>query len=103
MNAIVEMTDMLGLDYYYVVIRFKGNKMFLNKPDGICGKYVDKEIILSEIEDIRIIAQNNIEKITFSHCSINYTFVDYNNNVLSYLKKHLYPVLKTRTMYEHLF
>jgi hypothetical protein len=83
---------MLGLDYYYVVITFKENKMFLNKPNGIYGKYVDKEIILSEIEDIRIIVQNNVEKITFSHIGINYTFVDYNNNILYYLKKHLYSV-----------
>jgi hypothetical protein len=36
--------------------------------------------------------QNNVEKITFSHIGINYTFVDYNNNILYYLKKHLYSV-----------
>lgn len=94
MNAVVEINDMLGLDYYYVSITFLGNAMLLNKPEGLLGKYIEKKIILSQIDNCCMINEKGVEKLIFCYDNESYTFIDYENNILSFLQENLDFVLK---------
>ncbi|MDH6364980.1 hypothetical protein M2139_001981 [Enterococcus sp. PF1-24] len=89
MNTVVEISDILGLEYYYATIKFIPNAMLLTQPAGIFTKWLDQCIILSEIEDLRAFTENGIAKISFYYNNVNYTFIDYGNDIISFLEKNL--------------
>lgn len=101
MNAVLEISDMLGLDYYYASITFVGNAMLLNESDIFYGKYIKKRIVLSNIENIHAFFENGIEKISFLYDADRYTFIDYGNEIMPYLKNGLNFVLNGRKNYAY--
>ena len=101
MNAFLEISDMLGLDYYYASVSYSGNAMLLSNPDIFYGKFIEKRIILSEIEKIQIFFENGIEKLDFRYDDERYTFVNYGNGIIPYLKDGLSFVLNGRNAYAY--
>lgn len=87
MNTIVEITDMLGIDYYYVSATFEGNKLVLKKPKGLFAKIVEYSIKLSEVRHICARDERGIERLTFFYDRNWYTFNDYGNNLVACLKE----------------
>lgn len=87
MNTIVEITDMLGVDYYYVSATFEGNKLVLKKPEGVFTKMIEYSIKLSEVRHICSRDERGIECLTFFYDRNWYTFNDYGNNLVACLKE----------------
>lgn len=89
MNSVVEITDMLGVDYYYVLVEFEERALLLEKPKGMLAKNIDKRIDLSEIEDVCVRTERGIDMFSLFYDRTWYTFIDYGNNIVSRLKEKL--------------
>lgn len=89
MNSVVEITDMLGIDHYYVSVAIVGNTLLLEKPKGMVAKNIERRINLSEIDDVCVMQEKGVSKFAIFYDRNWYTFIDYGNHVVSYLKRAL--------------
>ena len=89
MNTYVEITDQLGVDYYYATIQFSGEYLFLQSPQGFLRKPVRKKIRLSEVEDLVMDVFWGAKRITFSFNKEEYTFFESGTGVVNYLETNL--------------
>lgn len=89
MNSVVEITDMLGVDYYYVSVSFERNALLLEKPRGLFAKNIKSRIKLSEIKDVSVMNQKGVDTLSFFYDRNWYTFIDYGNHIVSSLKRNL--------------
>ncbi|MGG5370887.1 hypothetical protein [Enterococcus sp. AZ196] len=89
MNTMVEITDMLGVDYYYVAITFEENALLLEKPKGLFAKNIKRRIELSKVEKTCTTNEKGIDKLSFFYERNWYTFIDFGNSLMPCLKERL--------------
>ncbi|MGM0125180.1 hypothetical protein IGI37_002578 [Enterococcus sp. AZ194] len=89
MNTYVEITDQLGVDYYYARLYFSGDYLTLQSPQGFLRKNVQKKIRLSEITNLVMDTFWGGRRITFSFDKEDYTFFESGTGVVDYLQTNL--------------
>ncbi|MGK0550888.1 hypothetical protein ACSFB8_00710 [Enterococcus faecalis] len=88
MNVIVEMTDALGLDYYFVTLKATSNGLLLSSGKAYY-RNLHEIIPYQKISHSKIIKKDQLIEISFECENKQYRFVDYGNGVADYLQKHL--------------
>ncbi|MBS7576934.1 MULTISPECIES: hypothetical protein [unclassified Enterococcus] len=78
MRTLIEVTDHLRLDYYFVDLTVRQNILIIKSLRGLV-KTLSAEIPLDRIE---ILQYKKNERYSFIYEGITYTIVDYGNGVL---------------------
>ena len=78
MNVIVEISDRLGMDYYFVSVTTTEKSLQLNSPK----KYYK---ICHQITEWHLTQQEDIQEISFAWQETFYRFVDYGTGIVPYL------------------
>lgn len=83
MNVIVEISDRLGMDYYFVSVTTTAKSLQLNSPK----KYYNwhQEIPYHQITEWHLTQQEDIQEISFAWQETFYRFVDYGTGIVPYL------------------
>ena len=74
MNVIVEISDRLGMDYYFVSVTTTAKSLQLNSPK----KYY-------KITEWHLTQQEDIQEISFAWQETFYRFIDYGTGIVPYL------------------
>ncbi|MFD1901538.1 hypothetical protein [Enterococcus termitis] len=90
-NAMLELTDSLVMDYYFVSLEVKEGQLFLYSLNNYC-KPISKTIELTQIDGLHIEDSGGLGYICFDFDNDHYHFVDYGNHILSFFKTILFPI-----------
>ncbi|MTD38610.1 hypothetical protein GIX45_08210 [Erwinia sp. CPCC 100877] len=88
MLSMIEVTDQLGLDFYFVEL-FVVDSMLLIKPLKGMIKTLDVEIPLRKMIVLEHSGIKYGGRFTFKFENKVFTIVDYGNGILRFLEKHL--------------
>lgn len=88
-NAMLELTDQLGMDYYFVSLEFREGNLFVRSLNNYC-KPISKTVELKEIKGLSIEESDGLGYICFDFDDEHYHFVDYGNRVLAFFKTLLF-------------
>lgn len=88
MNVIVEMTDELGLDYYFVNV--KGNSEYIQLSSAKNHyKTLEENLLLDEICHYSLAEVSGLTELSFDCGKQHYRFIDYGTGIAKYLQKWL--------------
>ncbi|WP_086443671.1 hypothetical protein [Candidatus Enterococcus lemimoniae] len=90
MNGMLELTDRLGLDYYFVSLTTEKGSLVIRSLNNYC-KPIDKAVELAEIEGLTFGAEGELDFICFDYEKEHYRFIDYGNHLLPFLSSILRP------------
>ncbi|MEI5994269.1 hypothetical protein [Candidatus Enterococcus mansonii] len=90
MNSMLELTDGLGLDYYFVCLSADKETLIIHSLNNYC-KPIDKTVELAHITELTIQSKDELNYVCFDYENEHYHFIDYGNHVLSFLKAILQP------------
>lgn len=91
MNGMLELTDRLGLDYYFVSLVTNNETLIIRSLNNYC-KPIDKIVELAEIEGLTFGAEGELDFICFDYEKEHYHFIDYGNHLVPFLSDILSPV-----------
>lgn len=91
MNGMLELTDRLGLDYYFVSLTTEKGSLVIRSLNNYC-KPIDKAVKLAEIEGLTFGAEGELDFICFDYEKEHYHFIDYGNHLLPFLSSILRPI-----------
>lgn len=91
MNGMLELTDRLGLDYYFVSLAAENGVLVIRSLNNYC-KPIDKAVELAEIEGLTFGKQHELDFVCFDYENDHYHFIDYGNHLLPFLNNILQPV-----------
>lgn len=90
MNGMLELTDRLGLDYYFVSLSTENGVFVIRSLNNYC-KPIDKAVELAEIEGLTFGKQNELDFVCFDYEEEHYHFLDYGNHLMPFLNNILQP------------
>ncbi|MGX7245576.1 hypothetical protein ACWOC1_12110 [Enterococcus quebecensis] len=91
LNGMLELTDRLGLDYYFVSISLENTTLIVRSLNDYC-KPLDKAVNLAEIKGVISEKEGQFNFICFDYENEHYHFVDYGNYLFPFLKNILFPL-----------
>jgi len=91
MNGMLELTDRLGLDYYFVSLVTNNETLIIRSLNNYC-KPIDKIVELAEIEGLTFGTEGELDFICFDYEKEHYHFIDYGNHLVPFLSDILSPV-----------
>ncbi|WP_375178477.1 hypothetical protein [Enterococcus rotai] len=91
MNGMLELTDRLGLDYYFVSLVTNNETLIIRSLNNYC-KPIDKTVELAEIEGLTFGTEGELDFICFDYEKEQYHFIDYGNHLLPFLSSILRPI-----------
>ncbi|MFK4566352.1 hypothetical protein [Enterococcus sp. UD-01] len=89
-HGMLELTDQLGMDYYFVSLKKEGNTLFIQSLNSYC-KAIHKEVQLAEIEGLIIEESAGLGYVCFDYNKEHFHFVEYGNQILPFFKAILFP------------
>lgn len=75
MNLIVEMTDKLGMDYYYVRMYCEGERLMMETPDPRM-KELNRCMFMRDLEKVHWQVNGNIRRLVFDYKDEGYSIVN---------------------------
>lgn len=90
-NAMLEFTDCLGLDYYFVSLSKVEGTLVIRSLNNYC-KPIDKAVKLAEIEGLTFGAEGELDFVYFDFEGEHYHFIDYGNHIMPFLSHILRPL-----------
>ncbi|MBP1039477.1 hypothetical protein I6N95_00515 [Vagococcus sp. BWB3-3] len=75
MNLIVEMTDKLGMDYYYVRMYCEGERLMMETPDPRM-KELNRCMSMRDLEKLHWQVNGNVRRLVFVYKEEGYSIVD---------------------------
>lgn len=91
MNSMLELTDHLGLDYYFVSLTSWDDVLVIRSLNNYC-KPIDKAVKLAEIEGLTFGKEGELDFVCFDYKKEHYHFLDYGNHLMPFLKYILRPL-----------
>lgn len=91
MNGMLELTDYLGLDYYFVSLSAENEILVIHSLNNYC-KPIDKAVELAKIEGLTFGEEGMLDFICFDYEGEHYHFIDYGNHLMPFLSRILRPV-----------
>ncbi|EOH96152.1 hypothetical protein UAY_03062 [Enterococcus moraviensis ATCC BAA-383] len=91
MNGMLELTDCLGLDYYFVSLSTESGVLIIRSLNNYC-KPIDKAVELAEITGLTFGEEGELEFICFDYEEDHYHFIDYGNHLMPFLSNVLRPI-----------
>ncbi|MGX7263488.1 hypothetical protein [Enterococcus crotali] len=91
MNGMLELTDHLGLDYYFVSLSTEHEALMIRSLNNYC-KPIDKAVKLAEIEGLTLGEEGELDFICFDYEGEHYHFIDYGNHLMPFLSRILRPL-----------
>lgn len=88
MNGIIEITDKLGMDYYFANVKIKYEVVEL-QPHHHLSKLVMKKMPISQIENIQLSSRFGNEVLHFQYQNEQFSIVDVGTGLVPMLKKQL--------------
>lgn len=86
-QAIVEYSDTLGSDFYFVTAHINNGIMELSGLNDYC-KTFNKTIDLTQLTKLTI-QKDDCPRLNFFYNKEEYRFVDYGNHIVHYIESHL--------------
>ncbi|WP_086315224.1 hypothetical protein A5821_002665 [Enterococcus sp. 7F3_DIV0205] len=90
-NGMLELTDRVGLDYYFVSLSTEKDSLVIRSLNNYC-KPIDKAVKLAEIEELTFGAEGELDFICFDYEEEHYHFIDYGNHLMPFLSDILRPL-----------
>ncbi|EOL50522.1 hypothetical protein [Enterococcus caccae] len=90
MNSMLELTDRLGLDYYFVSLTTGDDLLIIRSLNNYC-KPIDKAVKLADIKGLTFGAEGELDFICFDYENDHYHFIDYGNHLVPFLSSVLRP------------
>ncbi|WP_314062890.1 hypothetical protein [uncultured Vagococcus sp.] len=75
MNLIIEMTDNIGMDYYYVTMYCEGQILIIDTPDRRI-KELRRQIPICALEEVHWQVNGSIRRLVFRYQNETYSIVD---------------------------
>lgn len=75
MNLIVEMTDNIGMDYYYVTMYCEGQMLIIETPDRMM-KDLHRRLPIRQLEEVCWRVTGSIRRLVFTYNDESYSIVD---------------------------
>lgn len=90
-QAIVEYSDTLGIDFYFVTVSINKGIMELDSLNSYC-KAFNKTIDLTQLSHLAV-QKDDCPSLSFSCDNEEYRFVDYGNGIVHYIETRLPSVI----------
>lgn len=94
-NGMLELTDCLGLDYYFVSLTATEDTLTIRSLNNYC-KPIDKAVELAEIEGLTFGTEGELDFVCFHYEKEQYHFIDYGNHLMPFLNTILRPLSVSR-------
>lgn len=88
MNSMLELTDYLGLDYYFVSLSAEHGMLVIRSLNNYC-KPIDKTVIMAKIEDLTFGTKDQLAFVCFDYEGEHYHFINYGNHLMPFLRQIL--------------
>lgn len=88
-HGLLELTDHLGMDYYFVSVLIKKETMEITNYNAYC-KLIKKKLHLAEIEQLVFFELKGISHVSFDYNHEHYCFTDYDNQIADSLKAKVF-------------
>lgn len=75
MNLIIEMTDGIGMDYYYVTLYCEGNHLVIETPHRM-AKVLRRQLPINELEQVHWEVNGQIKRLIFTYQAESYSIID---------------------------
>ncbi|MTD40136.1 hypothetical protein GIX45_16265 [Erwinia sp. CPCC 100877] len=89
-HGMLELTDQLGMDYYFVSLKKEGETLLIQSLNHYC-KAINKAVQLAEIEGVIIEESAGLGYVCFDFNNEHFHFVEYGNQILPFFEKILFP------------
>ncbi|MGM0218796.1 hypothetical protein [Enterococcus sp. AZ126] len=90
-NGMLELTDDLGLDYYFVSLATEHGILVIRSLNNYC-KPINKTVKLAEIKRLTFGEEDTLDFICFDYKEEHYHFLDYGNHLMPFLSHILRPL-----------
>lgn len=87
-NGLLELTDSLGMDYYFVTVTTEKNTLIIRPFNNYC-KVLNKTVQLADIKGLICCRSQGVLQVSFDYQREHYAFADYGNKLIQYLKQEL--------------
>ncbi|EOH97120.1 hypothetical protein UAW_01602 [Enterococcus haemoperoxidus ATCC BAA-382] len=91
MNGMLELTDFLGLDYYFVSLSTEKGVLVIRSLNNYC-KPIDKAVELAKIDGLTFGEEGELDFICFDYEGEHFHFIDYGNHLMPFLSRILRSV-----------
>ncbi|ALS02134.1 hypothetical protein ATZ33_12300 [Enterococcus silesiacus] len=90
-NGMLELTDYLGLDYYFVSLSTENGLLVIRSLNNYC-KPIDKAVKLAAIEGLTFGEEGELDFVCFDYADEHYHFIDYGNHLIPFLSTIFRPL-----------
>ena len=85
MNTIIEITDKIGLDYYFVTLTLNHDKLEIKNTHSKIKK-IQRELSISKIEEVTLTHRFGAKTLNFHYKNEFFSIVDCGTNIVPFLE-----------------